>query len=191
MLSTVSTTGTTRRTPSWFILWMGLLTALIVLCCLALFWQLAADGTFPVQVVLWSAIGVLGAVALLFALIGLFRYRSFFYSLIAPLVIGIFVALVWYDVPETTGWKLSRNILQNQATDCANPGHRTRLGVYTITYITRRDGGCLFYTQGEESNSAKGFAYFPDTAPPYLGTPTSGIGYETFQGNWYRFTEES
>ncbi|MFE9578036.1 hypothetical protein ACFYO1_16740 [Nocardia sp. NPDC006044] len=187
----MKTAGTTRRTPGWFVLWMGLLTALIVLCCLILFWQLAAEGTFPIQVILWVAIGVLGMVALLFGLLGLFRYHSFFYSLIGLVVIVVFGALVWQNVPETTGWKLSRNILQNQAADCVNPGHRTRLGLYTITYITRRDGGCLFYTQGGESNSSRGFAYFPDAPPPYIGTPTSGIGYSTFHGNWYRFTEES
>ncbi|WP_146250976.1 hypothetical protein [Nocardia tenerifensis] len=187
----MSSTATARRTPSWFVLWMGLLTALILLCCLALFWQLAAEGTFPLEVVLWLAIGVLGAVALLFGLVGLLRYRAFFYSLISPVIIGVFVVLVWQNVPETTGWKLSRDILQTQAADCANPGHRTRLGVYTITFITRRDGGCLFYTQGTETNSSRGFAYFPNAAPPYIGTPTSGIGYEPFHGNWYRFTEES
>lgn len=169
---------------------MGLLTALLVLCCLVLFWQLAAEGALPIKVILWLAIGVLGVVALLFGLLGVFRYRAFFYSVVAPLVIVVFGALVWYDVPESTGWKLSRDILQDQAVDCVNPGHRTRLGVYTITFITRRDGGCLFYTQGEESNS-KGFAYFPDAEPPYIGTPAAGIGYEPFHGNWYRFSEES
>ncbi|QIS03687.1 hypothetical protein F5X71_16375 [Nocardia brasiliensis] len=137
ILIIVNTAAAARRTPGWFVVWMGLLTAVIVLCCLALFWQLAA-------------------------------------------------------VPEDTGWKLSRGILQEQAVDCANPGQRTRLGVYTITFVTRRDGGCLFYTQGGESNSKRGFAYFPDGAPPHLGAPQSpGIGYEPFAGRWYRFTEES
>lgn len=192
ILITVNTAAAARRTPGWFVVWMGLLTAVIVLCCLALFWQLAAEGSFPTKVVLWLAIGVLGAIALLFGLFGLVRYRSYFYSLSTPVVLAVFGALVWYNVPEDTGWKLSRGILQEQAVDCANPGQRTRLGVYTITFVTRRDGGCLFYTQGGESNSQRGFAYFPDGAPPHLGAPQSpGIGYEPFAGRWYRFTEES
>ncbi|MGO4614209.1 hypothetical protein AB4305_09120 [Nocardia sp. 2YAB30] len=179
------------RIPRWFVLWMGLLAAFVAVSCLALFWQLAAEGTLPTIVVLWFVLGVLGMIALLFGLLGLLRYRAFFHSLISPLLIGILVVLVWFDIPETVGWRLSRAILEDQATDCANPGHRTRLGVYAITYITSRDGGCLFYTQAHESNSA-GFAYFRDTAtPPHIGPPaTNGVRYETFEGHWYRFVED-
>ncbi|MFG1798491.1 hypothetical protein [Nocardia sp. NPDC049149] len=167
---------------------MSLLTALLLLCGLALFWQLAAEGTFPTKVVLWLAIGVLGTIAFLFGLFGLFRYRAIFYGLTTPVLLIAFGALVWFDVPEETGWQLSRGILENQATDCANPGQRTRLGVYTITFVTRRDGGCHFYTQAEDSHTT-GFAYFPDAAPPSATTPPTT--YERFQPHWYRFTEES
>jgi hypothetical protein len=169
---------------------MGLLTALVALCCAALFWQLAAEGTFPTLVVLWVVLGVLGGVAVLFGLLGLLRYRALFHSLASPVLIGVLVALTLYDVPEDTGWRLSRGILEDQAVGCAHPGHRSRLGVYTITFITPRDGGCLFYTQAGESNS-EGFAYFRDPAtPPHLGPPaTNGIEYAAFDGQWYRFVD--
>ncbi|MEU7764975.1 hypothetical protein AB0B25_07610 [Nocardia sp. NPDC049190] len=171
---------------------MGLLIALVAVCCLALFWQLAAAGTFPTIVVLWLVLGVLSAIAWLFGLLGLLRYRAVFHSLASPALIAVLLASVWFDIPETTGWWLSRAILEDQAADCVNPGHRTRLGVYVITYITSRDGGCLFYTQAGESNTG-GFAYFSDAAaPPHLGAPpTHGIEYQTFAGQWYRFTEKS
>ncbi|MBF6227316.1 hypothetical protein [Nocardia abscessus] len=181
---------TRSRIPRWFVLWMGLLTALVVLCCAALFWQLAAEGTFPTLVVLWVVLGVLGGIAVLFGLLGLLRYRALFHSLASPVLIGVLVALTLYDVPEDTGWRLSRGILEDQAVDCAHSGHRTRLGVYTITFITPRDGGCLFYTQAGDQDS-EGFAFFRDPAtPPHLGPPaTNGVEYSAFDGQWYRFVD--
>ncbi|MBF6300184.1 hypothetical protein IU459_21940 [Nocardia amamiensis] len=180
-----------RRTPRWFVLWMGLLTACIAVCCAALFWQLAAQGTFPTLVVLWVVLGVLGGIATLFGLLGMLRYRAYFYSLASPVLIAVLAGLTWYGIPQSTGWKLSRGILEDQAADCVNPGQRARLGLYTITFITPRDGGCLFYTQAGESNS-EGFAYFRDPAtPPHLGPPAiDGIEYAAFDRQWYRFVDD-
>ncbi|WP_433715503.1 hypothetical protein ACQP2U_16690 [Nocardia sp. CA-084685] len=180
----------TRPTPLWFELWMGAITTAIALLCAALCWELAAQGSFPAKVLLWVGLSVLGLVAIVFAIFGLIRYHAVLVSLTAPLLIAALAALVWYEVPETTGWRLSRPILEDQAAACANPGHRTRLGVYTVTYITRRDGACLFYVSGGATDS-EGFAYFPDSAPSTGPAGQGGIGYEPFHGPWYRFTENT
>ncbi|MFE9324810.1 hypothetical protein ACIHDR_18220 [Nocardia sp. NPDC052278] len=182
--------GPLRPTPLWFELWMGAITTVIALLCAALCWELAAQGSFAAKVLLWVGLSVVGLVAIVFAILGLIRYHAVLVSLTAPLLIAALAALVWYEVPETAGWRLSRPILEDQATACANPGHRTRLGVYTVTYITRRDGACLFYVSGGATNS-EGFAYFPDSAPSTGPAGPGGIGYEPFHGPWYRFVENT
>ena len=174
---------TRRRTPIWFAWWMIVVIGVTAILCLVQFWVIASRGTETAEVVLWALLGVAGVLALLFGLIGLFRYRAFRLSLAAPLLLGLLGAAVYYDIPERAAWKLSRGILEEQAADCVNPGQRTRLGVYSIRYIDRKDGGCLFYFEGEEKN-AEGFGYFPDTPPPALG-------YEAYHIPWYRFVDNS
>ncbi|WP_433723532.1 hypothetical protein ACQP0C_24695 [Nocardia sp. CA-129566] len=182
--------GGPGRIPLWFELWMGVITVVIALLCAALCWELAAQGSFPTKVLLWVGLSVVGAVAVCFGILGLIRYHAILISLAAPILIATLAALVWYGVPESAGWRLSRPILEDQATACANPGHRTRLGVYTVTYITRRDGGCLFYLDGAATNS-EGLAYFPDSAPTIAPAAPGAIGYEPFHGPWYRFVEST
>ncbi|MET8873530.1 hypothetical protein [Nocardia sp. NPDC004604] len=182
--------GGPGRIPLWFELWMGVITTVIALLCVALCWEIAAQGSFPTKVLLWVGLSVVGGVAVCFGILGLIRYHAILVSLAAPILIATLAALVWYEVPESAGWRLSRPILEDQAAACANPGHRTRLGIYAVTYITRRDGGCLFYIAGGSTNS-EGLAYFPDTAPS-IGPPGPGaIGYEPFHGPWYRFVENT
>ncbi|MEV5833031.1 hypothetical protein [Nocardia sp. NPDC052112] len=182
--------GSPRVTPLWFELWMGAITTVIALLCAALCWELAAQGSFPSKVLLWVGLSVVGLVAVVFAIVGLIRYHAVLVSLTAPLLIAALAALVWYEVPETTGWRLSRPILEDQAAACTNPGQRTRLGVYTVTYITRRNGACLFYVTGGATNS-EGFAYFPDSAPSIGPAGPGGTEYRPFHGPWYRFTENA
>ncbi|MET7772211.1 hypothetical protein [Nocardia sp. NPDC005366] len=170
---------------------MFIVIGVVAVLCLALVWVIATRGTQTTKVVLWGALAVAGVFAALFGLIGLIRYHAVQLSLTAPLLIGVLAALVWYEIPERGAWKLSRGILEDQAVECVNPGHRTRLGVYSIRYIDRRDGGCLFYFEGDEKNS-EGFGYFPDTPPPYIGPPAErGIGYEPYHIPWYRFVDNS
>ncbi|MEV0764246.1 hypothetical protein [Nocardia sp. NPDC050435] len=179
------------RPPRWFSVAMGLLTLVVAVLCLALCWVLAAQGGFVTKALLWAALVGVGLVTSVLGLIGLVRYHAIQLCLAAPLLIGALAALVWYGVPERAGWEVSRGILEDQSTECANPGDRTRLGVYVIRYIERRDGGCLFYTDGSDLDRS-GFAYFPNAGPPTLGMPQGpGIGYEAFDGPWYRFTEKS
>ncbi|WP_228001166.1 hypothetical protein [Nocardia australiensis] len=164
---------------------MGLLIALVLVCCLALFWQVAADGPLFIRLILWVGLGLFGALATPFGLLGLMRYRAYLLSATAPTLIAAMCALVLLDIPETVGWQLSRAVLEGQSTDCADPGHHTRLGIYTVTAVTRRDGGCLFYTEGAGVNS-HGFAYYPNAVPT-----SPGISFKPVEGAWYRFTRES
>ncbi|MBH0776288.1 hypothetical protein [Nocardia bovistercoris] len=179
------------RTPFWFVWWMTLLIGLTVLLCLGLGWVLVSQGSDTTRAVLLACLGVVGVLAALFGLLGLFRYRAVRLTLTAPLLIGALAVLVWYDVPERAGWAVSRGILEDQSVDCVNPGHRTRLGVYSIRYVDRKDGGCLFYFEGDEKNS-EGLGYFPDTPPPYIGAPADrGVAYEPYHIPWYRFVDNS
>ncbi|MEV0299160.1 hypothetical protein [Nocardia sp. NPDC050710] len=179
------------RAPLWFVCWMVLVIGVVAVLCLALCWVIASQGTQTTKVVLWIGLVAAGSVAALFGLLGLVRYRAVQLCLAAPVLIGTLAALVWFEIPERTGWEMSRGILEDQAVTCTDPGHRTRLGVYAIRYIARRDGGCLFYIEGSETNS-EGFGYFPDTPPPYLGPPAErGIGYRIFHTRWYRFVDNS
>ncbi|WP_194818466.1 hypothetical protein [Nocardia sp. XZ_19_385] len=183
--------GERIRTPRWFVFAMGLLTLVVAALCLALCWVLAAQGTFVAKALLWAALVGFGLVSAALGLIGLVRYHAIQLCLAAPLFIGILAALVWYEIPERAGWEVTRGILEDQAVECAHPGERTRLGVYLVRFVERRDGGCLFYTEGADLDWS-GFAYFPDSPPPVLGRPQGpGIGYEAFDGDWYRFTENS
>ncbi|MEV0248221.1 hypothetical protein AB0H76_16620 [Nocardia sp. NPDC050712] len=183
--------GERVRPPRWFVFTQGTLTVIVAVLCLALCWSLASQGGFVAKALLWAALVGFGLTASVLGLIGLVRYHAIQLCLAAPLFIGALAALVWYAIPERAGWEVSRGILQDQAVECVGPGERTRLGVYLIRFVERRDGGCLFYTDGADLDRS-GFAYFPDNPPPVLGRPQGpGIGYETFDGDWYRFTENS
>ncbi|GAB2655526.1 hypothetical protein GCM10027088_37090 [Nocardia goodfellowii] len=191
MLWDMSVGGERIRTPRWFVGTMGLLTLVVAALCLALCWVLAAQGTFVAKALLWAALVGFGLVSAALGLIGLIRYHAIQLCLAAPLFIGALAALVWYEIPERAGWEITRGILEDQAVDCVNPGERTRLGVYLVRFVERRDGGCLFYIDGGDLDRS-GFAYFPDNPPPVLGRPPGpGIGYEDFDGDWYRFTENT
>ncbi|WP_109524292.1 MULTISPECIES: hypothetical protein [Nocardia] len=179
------------RVPFWFVWWMVLVIGVVLVLCLVSVWVIATEGTQTSKVVLSALLAVAAGIAALSALVGLFRYRAIVLSLTAPLLIGLLAAAVWYEIPQKGAWQLSHGILEDQAVDCVNPGERTRLGVYSIRYIDRRDGGCLFYFEGDEKNS-EGFGYFPDSPPPYIGPPAErGIGYEPYRIPWYRFVDNS
>lgn len=180
-----------RRAPRWFVFWMRLLALLVAVVGAVLFWQLGAEGAFPTIVVLWVVLGVVAGVAVLFGLFGIARYRAYLSALIVPVLLAVLGGLVWDNVPERVAWQLSHGILEDQAQACVNPGRSTRLGVYVISYVARRDGGCLFYTQTTDGDSV-GFGYFPAGPPPRIGDPPPhGIGYQPFRGPWYRFADES
>jgi hypothetical protein len=140
----------------------------IVVQCAALCWELAALGDVFTKVLLWVGLSVVSVVALVFGMIGLIRYRTIRISLAAPLMVTALVALVWFEIPQDEGWQVSRGILEDRSINCVNPGHHTRLGVYSITFITPRYGG-LFYAEGTSENS-EGFAHFPADPPPSIGS---------------------
>ncbi|WP_328400137.1 hypothetical protein [Nocardia sp. NBC_00403] len=191
-MNSVATARARSGPPRWFVLWMGFLTCVVAVVCAALCWELASFGDHFTKVLLWVGLSVVSVVALFFGLIGLIRYHTIQLSLAVPLSITALAALVWFEVPQEAGWQVSRGILEDQSIDCANPGPRTRLGVYAIIAITPRDGGCLFYVQGT-SKVSEGFAYFPpENAPPSLGPPAErGVEYRPYDGRWYRFVDSS
>jgi hypothetical protein len=191
-MSSAGTARTRSGAPRWFVLWMGFLTCLVALLCVALCWELASLGDQFTKVLLWVGLSMVSVVALFFGLVGLVRYHTIQVSLAVPLLIIALAALVWFEVPQDAGWQVSRGILEDQSIDCANPGRHARLGVYTVTAITARDGGCLFYVQGTSENS-EGFAYFPpESAPPSPGAPAErGVEYWQYDGRWYRFVDSS
>ncbi|MFC9894981.1 hypothetical protein ACFVMC_14950 [Nocardia sp. NPDC127579] len=167
--------------PRWFVFTMGGLILIVAGLCLTLCWALASQGAFVVKALLWAALVGAGLVAAAVGSIGLVRYHAIQLCSAAPLFIAVLGALVWFGVPERVGWEITRGILAEQAVDCVNPGEGTRLGVYRIDSVQRRDGGCLFFIAGNRDRS--GFAYFPDSPPV--------AGYEPFDGRWYRFSENS
>jgi hypothetical protein len=190
-MSSAGPVRTRSGAPRWFVIWMGFITCVIAVLCAALCWELAALGDVFTKVLLWVGLSVVSVVALVFGMIGLIRYHTIQNSLAAPLMVTALAALVWFEMPQDAGWQVSRGILEDQSINCVNPGHHTLLGVYSITFITPRDGGCLFYAEGTSENS-EGFAYFPADPPPSIGPPSGrGIEYQPFHGRWYRFVDSS
>ncbi|MEV6428122.1 hypothetical protein [Nocardia sp. NPDC051463] len=191
-MSSVGTACARSDAPRWFVLWISFLTGVVAVVGAALCWELAAFGDYFTKVLLWVGLSVVSVIALLFGLVGLVRYHAIQLSLAVPLSITALAALVWFEVPQEVGWQVSRGILEDQSIDCTDPGRHTRLGVYTVTAVTPRDGGCLFYVQGASTDLA-GFAYFaPENAPPNLRSPAErGVGYRPYDGRWYRFVDSS
>ncbi|RJO73484.1 hypothetical protein D5S18_19925 [Nocardia panacis] len=180
-----------ERVPGWFHGGMQFLALVVLLVCVALFWQVGIDGRMPVLVALWAALGLLTALAALLGLVGIVRYHTFFAALKVPLFIAALGVLIWYDMPRETIWQLSHTIMEREARECADPGRSTHVGLYTIVRMAARDGGCLFYTKSGDGTGI-GYAFFPGDPPPQLGPPAPhGTAYQPWHEFWYRFTDEA
>lgn len=154
--------------------------------CLFLLWNQMSRGSFDSVIMALLALMFLGLLWLLAGATGLWLYRAWRLNLIAPLVVALTFAVASAEVPDKLGWALSKDALERVAITCA-PTNGTRLGLYSVRKITKRDGGCLIY-DADYSIGLEGFAYFPDNALP---PNPSGIHYKPFAGPWYRFYEGS
>lgn len=153
--------------------------------CLFLLWVQMSRGSFDSVIMALFAFMFLGLLWLITGVTGIWIFRAWRLSLIAPLVVALAFAVSWTGIPEKLGWALSRGALERAAITCA-PANGIRLGVYSVRKITKRDGGCLLYDD-EYFFGYTGFAYFPNGAPPNR----SGIYYSPFKGPWYEFSEGS
>lgn len=180
--------GSIRTSSRWWRVCTALITLSVGACCVAVLWLLMSDAAFPVLVlagwalvmlgVLWSAIGLFGAI----------RYHHYRWLLLAPGAVVLTCALAWADIPRNIGWRVSSGSLEQLAAAC-DTSARGRYGVYTVTSVVNRDGGCLLYTAGGFIDPV-GFAYFPHGVPRQ-GTPRydGDVGYIPIEGSWYRFVQ--
>lgn len=152
--------------------------------CLTLLWVEMSGESAGSILLTRCMLGLAGLAWLVTAAIGVFRYGTWALSLLAPLVVALTAAAAWSGAPARLGWQVSEAALERAAIACT-PTTGTRIGVYRVSTITNREGGCLIYTNGGFMTSA-GFAYFPDGAPPEAD---GDITYEPFQGPWFRFDE--
>lgn len=182
--------GEPARTASpWWRVSIAVITLLVSVCCVATLWLLMSDAAFPYLVLTGWALVLLGALWLVIGLFGAVRYRRCWRLLLAPGAVALTCALAWTGLPDNLGWRVSTGSLERLATNCEASAHG-RYGVYTITRVVKRDGGCLLYTDGGLIDSV-GFAYFPHGAPRQ-GPPRhdGDIGYTPLEGSWYRFIQQ-
>ncbi|MFJ1457368.1 hypothetical protein [Nocardia sp. N2S4-5] len=158
-----------------------------VALCLALLWVSMSRESFGFAYSSYILLQLVGLVWLAISVIGLWRYRIWRRSLIAPAVAVLAYSMLWTGMPEKLGWTLSKDALEHAAVTCA-PSNGTRLGVYHVSSIAKRDGGCWLYTEDSFMGSSVGFAYFPDSAPRPTSHKTS---YRHFDGPWYTFDHDS
>ncbi|WP_067716872.1 hypothetical protein [Nocardia yamanashiensis] len=159
---------------------IALATAIL---CLTLLWlEMSGESTGSTLLTRF----LLGLTALAWfgtAAAGLLRYRAWALSLLAPLVVVATFVVARSGAPAELGWTLSKSALEQAAITCA-PTTGTRIGVFHVSTIANREGGCLLYTTGGFMTYS-GFAYFPDAAP----APGGDLYYEPFEGPWYHFEE--
>lgn len=167
---------------SWKYTSRAIAGATAILCLTRLWIELSGESAGS-AILTRFLLGLAGLAWLVTAGVGVARFRAWFPSLLAPLMVLLTVALSRSGLPADLGWTLSRDALERTAVTCT-PATGTRAGVYRITTVTEYRGGCLLYTGGGFMSS-QGFAYYPDAAPP----GGDGRSYERFEGPWYRFVE--
>ncbi|MFI1464840.1 hypothetical protein [Nocardia carnea] len=178
-----------RPASRWWRISIVVITLSVSVCCVVILWLLMSDAAFPALVLAGWVLVLLGALWLVIGLFGVVRYRRYRLLLFAPGAVVLTCALVWAGVPGNLGWRISGDSLERLAAGCDASAHG-RYGVYTITSVVKRDGGCLLYTDGGLIDLV-GFAYFPHGAPGQ-GPPRhdGDIGYTLLEGSWYRFVEQ-
>jgi hypothetical protein len=180
-----------RRPPAQWWIWSTATTAVFVLpvCGVVLWAFLPPVVFFPFLALAAWALLVLGAVWLILALIGWFRYRALRWSVVAPVLVVLTVGLVLLSVPPKFAFAVSEDALADVAVDCPKSWEGRRIGLYNVQYVRPVDNGCLFFIEGGLIDSI-GLGYFPDVAPT-LGEPRrdGDIGYHEFDGDWYLFVQ--
>jgi len=163
---------------------------LVGIVCCVIVWTFVP----PVVVFPWFALASalllgLGVVWSVLGLIGWFGFRSLRITTIAPAVVLVTAALVMLSVPSTVAFAVSKPSLVAASAQCVQSWNDHWIGVYRVWRVQPVDGGCLFYIEGGLIDSI-GLAYLPDGAP-HLGKPRrdGDIGYEHYNGDWYRFVQ--
>ena len=179
-----------KAPPPWWIWATRSTTVLVALVCGLVLWSFLPPVVYFVYFALagW-ALMFLGALWLLFALIGWFKYRAARWTAVAPALVVVTAVLVVLSVPSKTAFAVSESSLTAAATDCESTPDDSWIGVYKVRRTQSTDSGCLFFLEGGLFDSI-GLAYMPD-GPPNLGEPTrdGDIGYEEFDGDWYQFIQ--
>ncbi len=177
-----------RRPARWWT-WLTAITALLVtlVCGVILYSFIPPTVSFPIFALAAWVLLILGAFWLTFALIGWFKYRAFRWTLVAPVLVLVTIGLVALSVPSTFAFTVSKRALSTAADQCGETFEDQTIGLYRVWMTERVDGGCLFYMDGGLIDPV-GLAHMPDGVP-YLGDPRheGDIGYQEFNGDWYRF----
>lgn len=178
------------RPARWWIVLSGVTAVLVGLVCGVIVWTFVP----PVVFFPWFALAswvllILGAVWLVVGLVGWFKFRALRVTAIAPALVLATAVLVVLSVPSTVAFAVSKGSLVAASAQCAPSWDGRRIGVYQVRRIQPVDSGCLFYIEGGLIDPI-GLAYLPGGAP-YLGKPRhdGDIGYEQYNGDWYRFVE--
>nr|WP_296769621.1 hypothetical protein [Rhodococcus sp. (in: high G+C Gram-positive bacteria)] len=175
---------------TWWKWSTGITAALVATACGVILWSFSPPVVFfPIYALAQAVLLFLGAVWLVFAMIGWFRYRGLRWTAIAPALVILTAALVLFSVPSRTAFLVSKSSLETVAADCADSQQDRRIGAYSVLQIRRMDKGCLFFIQGGLIDSI-GLAYLPDS-DPRIGKPRhdGDFGFEEFSGDWYRFVQ--
>ncbi|MFI7000400.1 hypothetical protein [Nocardia sp. NPDC050175] len=155
-----------------------------VAICLAQLWGQMSIAPFRHWLYGSLLLLAVGLACLATGVVGAVRYHTWRLSLIAPVVAILSMAVGFTGIPGKIGWALSEDAFEQAAITCA-PTKETTLGVIRVTRITKRDGGCRFYTH-LGLMSPVGFAYFPDRTPVSSSPEDS---YTHLEGPWYRFDD--
>ncbi len=169
----------------------GALTVLVAVVCAVIISTFTPPVVlFPVYALASAVLLFLGALWLVLALIGWFKYHSLRWTAVAPAIVIVTAALVLLSVPSKGAFAVSKGALETVAQDCTKSTDTRRIGAYAVRSVRPTDSGCLFFIVGGLIDSI-GLAYLPDGAP-YLGEPRrdGDIGYERYDGDWYRFVQQ-
>ncbi|MGV8873379.1 MAG: hypothetical protein ACOH2Q_12700 [Rhodococcus sp. (in: high G+C Gram-positive bacteria)] len=178
------------RPPSWWIRSTAITAVLVLLVCGVILWTFLPPVVFfPLFALASWALLVLGAVWLVFTLIGWFKYRALRWSAVAPILVVLTAGLAFLSVPSRLAFAVSEGSLTAAAVECPKTFDDRRIGVYSVRYIQPVTNGCLFFIEGGLFDSI-GLGYFPDVAPPLEEPRREGdIGYQEFDGDWYLFVQ--
>lgn len=191
--------GKPARRPAslWWRLTVGLVIPLLAAAaCLVVLWSLVPPVVFyPLYVLAWGALIIVGVVWLVAVVFGSIRYGWRGVTLVAPVIVLVTVGLAAAELPGRFGWWVSKDDLQRAAVACADPADAAdvrsqRIGVYRVHSVQRvGDRGCRFTVEGGLVDFV-GVAYLPGERP-YLGEPRrdGDIGYRHIEGDWYAFVQ--
>lgn len=167
--------------------WQYAMRATTVASCFGtavLLFEVVTDYTLTALLLAGAVLVAAGVAWMVLAPIGCAKYREYRAVMIAPIVVGIGVALVFSGVPDRLAWWLSADSFTRAAQVCAK-GDATWFGVMHVDGIYPYDGGCLFAIYPTDG----GVAYFAPGSRPPSGPPRPYAHvYERFAPNWYHFS---